>query len=54
LSRRWAVGRTSSSGKVPPRDGSLIREVLVIYRDAGCKPEYALVVRGAGGASSSR
>src|SRR5437660_11881166 len=34
--------------KVPPRHGSLTREVLAINMVmAGCKPEYAPVVRGA-------
>ena len=47
LSRRWAATHFVEC-KVPPRHGSLSREVLAINMVmAGCKPEYAPVVRAA-------
>ena len=48
LSRRSAATRSFVECKVPPRHGSLTREVLAINMVmAGCKPEYAPVVRAA-------
>ena len=47
-SLRLAAIRSSSSARVPPRYGGLTREVLAINMVmAGCKPEYAPVVRAA-------
>jgi len=48
LSRRWGGEPHFVGCKVPPRHGSLSREVLAINMVmAGCKPEYAPVVRAA-------